>query len=84
MGGGKCVRRRHWINSHFSVQGGEENGILHVSKGWFENFKKWVIQYDMERRHRRTCRRREALGMSLLSSVRSLPLHHLVRGERVL
>jgi hypothetical protein len=55
-----------WISNWFSVAEAEEKGSSLVSKGWFENFKKWMIVYIMKGRHMRTCRRRQVYQIMCL------------------
>jgi hypothetical protein len=45
------------ISNCFSVTEGEGKGSSLVSKGWFENLKKWMIVYVMKGRHTSTWRR---------------------------
>ena len=55
-----------WLSSCFSVAEDEENGSSLLSKGWFENFKKWMIVYVMKGRHMRTSRRRQVYRITCL------------------
>ena len=43
-----------WISNCFGVAEDQEKGSFLVSKGWFENFKKWMIVYIMKGRHTKT------------------------------